>query len=74
MAIKKGDKVTVLAGKDKGTSGKVVRVLPRRDMLVVEGVNVAKKHQRARKQNEHGQILDKAMPVHVSNVRKIKKR
>jgi len=72
MSVRKGDKVKVLSGKDRGKSGKVLRVLPKRDLIIVEGVHVVKKHQRARKQNEHGQIVDKAMPIHISNVRKEK--
>ena len=68
MKVKTGDKVTVIAGKDKGKSGKVLKAIPRDQKVVVEGVNVVKKHQRAKKGNEKGQIVDKAMPIHVSNV------
>jgi large subunit ribosomal protein L24 len=68
MRIKKGDKVIVIAGKDKGKSGKVLRALPQRLMLVVEGVNVVKKHQKATRKRQHGQIIDKTMPIGISNV------
>jgi len=70
MHVKKGDKVIILSGKDRGKSGKVLRALPKKDLVVVEGVNVIKKHQRAKKKNEKGQIVDKTMPIHVSNVKK----
>jgi len=68
MKIKKGDNVVVTAGKDRGKTGKVVRALPKKEMVVVEGVNMKKKHQRASMKNPKGQIIDKTMPVHVSNV------
>ncbi|MCW9054480.1 MAG: 50S ribosomal protein L24 [Candidatus Pacebacteria bacterium] len=68
MKIKKGDKVQVIAGKDRGKTGKVLRALPREDKVVVEGVNVKKRHQRPTAQRQQGQIIDKTLPVHVSNV------
>lgn len=68
MKIKKGDKVIVIAGKDRNKSGVVLRALPSVDKVIVEGVNVAKRHQRARRKGEAGQIIEKALPVHVSNV------
>ena len=71
MKIKKGDNVIAIAGKDKGKKGKVVRVLVRADKVIVEGLNMSKKHQRARKTSEKGQMLNIAMPIHVSNVKKI---
>lgn len=60
----------MIAGKDKGTSGAVVKALPKLDMVVVEGVNKVKRHQRARGRAQKGQILEKTMPIHVSNVKK----
>jgi len=60
--------VKVISGKDRGKSGKVLRAFPKEDLVVVEGVNVKKRHQRATKTNQKGQIIDKTMPVHVSNV------
>ncbi len=71
MHIKKGDNVILLAGKDKGKKGKVVRAMPRENKVVIEGLNILKKHQRARKTNEKGQVIDVAMPVHASNVKKV---
>ncbi len=68
MNIKKGDNVIVIAGKDKGKKGKVVRALPADHKVVVEGINMRKKHQRAGKGRQKGQIIDMAMPIHVSNV------
>jgi len=69
MKIKKGDNVTVIAGKDKGKSGKVLRALPKLDKVIVDGVNIAKRHQKPRKSNQKGQIVDKTLPIHVSNVK-----
>ena len=68
MKIKKGDNVIVIAGKDKGKTGTVLRAVPSLDKVVVEGVNVVKRHQRSRRRGESGQIIDKTLPVHVSNV------
>ena len=68
MKLKKGDHVIIIAGKDKGKKGKIVRVLPASNKIVVEGVNISKKSQRPRRTNEKGQIIDIAMPLHVSNV------
>ncbi len=66
--IKKNDNVYIIAGKDKGKSGAVSRVFPKKNLLIVTGVNMIKKHQRPRKSGEKGQIIDKAMPIHISNV------
>ena len=69
MKIKKGDNVIVLAGQDKGKTGKVLRALPLEDKVVVEGVNVAKKHSKNRfTGDKKGEIVDKTMPLDVSNV------
>ena len=68
MKIKKGDHVIVISGKDKGKEGEVVRALPKDDKVVVNGVNTAKKHQKAQRQNQQAGIIDVDMPVHVSNV------
>jgi len=68
MRIKKDDTVVVLSGKDKGKQGKVVRALPEVDKVIVEGVNVAKRHQKPTRSMQQGGIIDKAMPIHVSNV------
>ncbi len=68
MKIKKNDNVIVIAGKDKGKTSKVAKAFPKDNLIIVEGVNMKKKHERARKANSKGQIVEKAMPVHVSNV------
>ncbi len=68
MKIKKGDKVIVISGKDRGKKGKVLRALPKEDRVIVEGVNVVKRHQKATSQRQSGQIIDKTLPIHVSNV------
>lgn len=65
--IRKNDVVRVLAGKDKGKSGKVIMVFPKTDMVLVEGVNYVKKHARKTQQDQKGGILQKEMPIHISN-------
>ena len=65
--IKKGDKVVVLAGRDKGRSGEVVQVMPREDRALVRGVNMVKRHQR-QTANQEGGIISKELPVHLSNL------
>ena len=69
MSVKKGDNVIVITGKDRGKKGKVLKALPQKESVVVEGVNVVKRHSRARKSNEQGQIVEKPMPIHISNIR-----
>ena len=68
MKLKKGDRVKVIAGKDLGKDGVIMRVLPEKNKVIVEGVNIAKKHQRATRATMQGGIIDKDMPIHVSNV------
>ena len=68
MKIRGGDTVVVIAGKDKGTESKVARVIQDRNMVVVEGVATAKRHQRPTGQTMQGGIIDKDMPIHASNV------
>ncbi|MAK63932.1 MAG: 50S ribosomal protein L24 [Maricaulis sp.] len=65
--IKKGDKVVILAGRDKGKTGEVTKVLPSDNKVIVAGVNVVKRHTRAT-QTEQGGIKEKEAPIHVSNV------
>ena len=67
LKIKKGDRVIVTTGRDKGKSGQVVRVIPSENRAVVTGVNVAKRHQRQSATQEGG-IISKEMPIHVSNI------
>jgi large subunit ribosomal protein L24 len=66
--IKKGDKVVVLAGKDKGRTGTVAQVLPKEDRVVVEGVNVHARHRKPDQANPQGGIDRKPAPLHISNV------
>ncbi|MFQ5662169.1 MAG: 50S ribosomal protein L24, partial [Candidatus Paceibacteria bacterium] len=61
----------IIAGKDKGKTGKVLRAIPKKDQLIVEGINVKKRHQKPTKSNQKGQIIDKTMPIHISNAKKI---
>ena len=70
MHVKKGDKVIVIAGKDKGASGTILNAFPKKNLIVVDGVGKVKRHQKARRGGQKGQILDKTMPIHVSNVKK----
>jgi large subunit ribosomal protein L24 len=65
--IKKGDKVVVISGRDKGRSGEVLRVLPREDRAIVRGVNVVKRHQRQTMKQEAG-IVSKEATIHLSNL------
>jgi large subunit ribosomal protein L24 len=68
LKIKKGDRVRVLQGKDRGKTGEVARVLPKEGKVIVDGINVAKKHQKATRSTMQGGIIDKDMPLDVSNV------
>ena len=68
MKRRKGDHVRVLSGKDIGREGEITRVIPERNRVIIDGVNVAKKHQRATKATMQGGIIDKDMPLHASNV------
>ncbi len=70
MQIKKGDSVVILTGIDKGKKGPVVRVYANKNMVLVEGMNMKEKHQRARQSNKKGQKISIAHPIHASNVRK----
>lgn len=69
MHVKKGDKVKVLAGNDRGKSGEVEHVFPGENRVIVSGVNLRKKHKRLT--SDGGGIIEKAMPIHASNVKKI---
>ena len=68
MKLKKGDHVVVLKGKDRGKDGVIMRVLPGENKVIVEGVNVAKKHQKATRATMQAGIIDKDMPIDASNV------
>lgn len=68
--VKTGDMVKILAGKDKGKVGKVIQVFPTQQKVVVEGVNMMKKHVRARNAQDKGQVIELSAPLHASNVKK----
>ncbi|HMP67499.1 MAG TPA: 50S ribosomal protein L24 [Candidatus Paceibacterota bacterium] len=68
MKIKKNDNVILLAGKDKGKKGKVLRAIPAENKVIVEGLNLVKRHMKPRKEGKKGEILEIAAPIHVSNV------
>jgi large subunit ribosomal protein L24 len=68
MKIKKGDRVRVLSGKDRGKEGTVMRAMPAERKVIVDGVNIAKKHQKPTRVTMQGGIIDKDMPIDVSNV------
>ncbi|CAM8644828.1 RplX Ribosomal protein L24 [Acidimicrobiia bacterium] len=68
MKIRKGDRVQVLTGKDRGKTGTVTRAIPERGKVIVDGVNIAKKHQKPTSQTNTGGIIDKEMPIQVANV------
>ena len=68
LKIKKGDRVLVLSGKDKGKDGVVERALPSEGKVVVQGVNTAKRHRKSRSATDAGGIIDIDMPIDVSNV------
>lgn len=68
MKIKKDDTVLIISGKDRGKKGKIIRALPKERKVVVEGVNIRKKHIRPRRAGEKGQIVEMPAPIDVSNV------
>lgn len=68
MHVKKGDIVVILSGDDKGVKAKIIRSLPREGKVLVEGVNVIKRHERSRRQGQKGQIVERPMPIHASSV------
>lgn len=68
LLIKSGDNVIVIAGKNKGKTGKVLQTFPKLNRVVIEGVNITKRHLRSRRQADKGQIVEFPMPIHASNV------
>ena len=68
MKIRKGDRVRVLSGKDRGREGTVTKALPREGKVIVDGINVARKHQKPTRATMQGGIIDKDMPIDVSNL------
>ena len=68
--VKKGDQVTVIAGKEKGKSGKIIAVLTKKSRVVVEGLQMVKKHVKKNQQNPNGAIIEREGSIHISNVKK----
>ena len=68
MHVKKGDKVQVISGKDKGKQGVILAALPKKNRVLVEGVNIVKKHAKPTQASPQGGIIEKEAPIHVSNV------
>ena len=68
MRVKKEDTVTIIAGNDKGKTGKILVVYPKKNRVIVEGINMRKRHTKPNQQNQQGGIIEKEAPIHVSNV------
>lgn len=68
MKLKKGDNVIVIAGKAKGQTGAIARAYPAKNMILIDGVNLVKRHRKPTAQSRKGQIIDMPMPIHASNV------
>jgi len=71
MKVKKGDTILITAGKDRGRTGKILKSLLREGFVLVEGINLKKKHVKAKKQGEKGQVISVPSPLNVSNVKVI---
>ena len=72
--MKKGDEVVVLAGKEKGKRGKIIAVLPKKQRVIVEGVQMIKRHTRKSQQHPQGAIIEREGSIHISNVKKAEPR
>lgn len=68
MKLKKGDTVKVLSGNDKGKTGEVLEIIPKTEKIIVKGINIRKKHTKARKQGEEGGIISSEFPIHSCKV------
>lgn len=68
MKIRKGDQVIVITGKDKGKTGEVIASFPKKERVIVQGVNIVKKHQKPNARNNTGGIIEKEAAIHISNV------
>ncbi|HOK35107.1 MAG TPA: 50S ribosomal protein L24 [Candidatus Pacearchaeota archaeon] len=71
MKIKKGDQVLVTTGKDRGRKGKIAKALPKEGKVIIEGINLHKKHVRPKKEGEKGQVVEIPAPINISNVKLI---
>ncbi len=74
MKIKVNDNVKILSGEDKGKTGKVLKTLKNQNKVVVEGINISKRHTKPRTTNDQGGIFEIEMPIHVSNVKLVDKK
>lgn len=72
MKLKKGDKVKIITGKDKGKTGIISKILFKEERLIIDGINIMKKHLKPNDQNEQGGIIDIEAPIHISNVKVVK--
>ena len=72
--VKKGDNVEVIAGNYKGSSGKILQVLPRKQRVLIEGVRIIKRHLRKSQDNPQGKIAEREGPIHISNVKLVEKK
>ena len=68
MKIRKNDNIVVIAGNDRGKTGKVLKVFPKTSRIIIEGINLRKRHTKPNQKNPQGGILEKEAPIHVSNV------
>lgn len=68
MKLKKGDNIIITTGKDKGKKGKITKALPKDNKVIIDGLNMFKKHMKPRRQGEKGSTVSIAMPIHASNV------
>jgi len=71
MQLKKGDQILIIKGKDKKRKGKIIKVLPKEDKIIIEGLNLKKKHLRPKKEGEKGEIVAIPAPLNISNVKLI---
>ena len=71
MKVKKGDNILVVAGKDKGRTGKIIKAFPKEMQVLVEGINLKKKHVRPKREGEKGQVISMPLPFDVSNIKMI---
>ena len=69
--LRKGDEVVVITGDDKGSKGKILQVMREKNRVLVEGINMSKKHERKTQDNPQGAIIEREAPIHYSNVKKV---
>ncbi|MEC7800335.1 MAG: 50S ribosomal protein L24 [Verrucomicrobiota bacterium] len=69
--LRKGDEVVVITGDDKGSKGKILQVIREKNRVLVEGINISKKHERKTQDNPQGAIVEREAPIHYSNVKKV---